>query len=389
MELKSVEIVGFKSFADRLTLTFHGGITAIVGPNGSGKSNVSDAIRWVLGEQSAKSLRGSRMEDVIFAGTERRRPVNYAQVTLVLGNQDRSLNYDYDEVAISRKMYRSGESEYLINGVRCRLKDVQELLMDTGIGKDGYSIIGQGRIDQLLSNKPQDRRMIFEEAAGIVKFKVRREEANKQLIEERLNLQRVSDILEENSLRLEPLEKQAREAKIYLERTEELKGLEVQTFLRQYGQLMSQHTAAQQKLEDLRAQLEEARTLQAEGKKATETAQKEAEEASDAAASAVQALNDLRLRQKSQDGDRRVYQERADQLRKNRKNAQIQLEEAETRLNRRTQTYAKEQEQLRQLQSTLVQQQEQQSRMAEENQKVQEDYRICKEALDVEQKKLE
>ena len=178
MELKSVEIVGFKSFADRLTLTFHGGITAIVGPNGSGKSNVSDAIRWVLGEQSAKSLRGSRMEDVIFAGTERRRPVNYAQVTLVLGNQDRSLNYDYDEVAISRKMYRSGESEYLINGVRCRLKDVQELLMDTGIGKDGYSIIGQGRIDQLLSNKPQDRRMIFEEAAGIVKFKVRREEAN-------------------------------------------------------------------------------------------------------------------------------------------------------------------------------------------------------------------
>ena len=215
MELKSVEIVGFKSFADRLTLTFHGGITAIVGPNGSGKSNVSDAIRWVLGEQSAKSLRGSRMEDVIFAGTERRRPVNYAQVTLVLGNQDRSLNYDYDEVAISRKMYRSGESEYLINGVRCRLKDVQELLMDTGIGKDGYSIIGQGRIDQLLSNKPQDRRMIFEEAAGIVKFKVRREEANKQLIEERLNLQRVSDILEENSLRLEPLEKQARESQSF------------------------------------------------------------------------------------------------------------------------------------------------------------------------------
>lgn len=225
MELKSVEIAGFKSFADKLTLTFNGGITAIVGPNGSGKSNVSDAIRWVLGEQSAKSLRGAKMEDVIFAGTERRRPVNFAQVTLTLDNRDRSLASEYDEVAISRKMYRSGESEYLINGVRCRLRDVQELLMDTGIGKDGYSIIGQGRIDQLLSNKPQDRRMIFEEAAGIVKFKVRREEANKQLLEEQGHLQRVSDILEEASSRLTPLENQARSAKAYLELTQELKGL--------------------------------------------------------------------------------------------------------------------------------------------------------------------
>ncbi len=389
MELKSVEIVGFKSFADRLTLTFHGGITAIVGPNGSGKSNVSDAIRWVLGEQSAKSLRGSRMEDVIFAGTERRRPVNYAQVTLVLGNQDRSLNYDYDEVAISRKMYRSGESEYLINGVRCRLKDVQELLMDTGIGKDGYSIIGQGRIDQLLSNKPQDRRMIFEEAAGIVKFKVRREEANKQLIEERTNLQTVSGILDEASLGWSLWRSRHERRKIYLERAEELKGLEVQTFLRQYDQLMGQHTVAQQKLEDLRVQLEEARTLQAEGKKAIEAAQKEAEEAEAEASAAVRALNDLRVRRESQDGDRRVYQEKTEQLRKDKKNAQIQLEEAEIRLNRRTQTYAKEQEQLRQLQSTLVQQQEQQSRLAVENQKVQEDYRICKETLDAEQKKRE
>ena len=153
MELKSVEIAGFKSFADKLTLTFNGGITAIVGPNGSGKSNVSDAIRWVLGEQSAKSLRGAKMEDVIFAGTERRRPVNFAQVTLTLDNRDRSLASEYDEVAISRKMYRSGESEYLINGVRCRLRDVQELLMDTGIGKDGYSIIGQGRICLLYTSR--------------------------------------------------------------------------------------------------------------------------------------------------------------------------------------------------------------------------------------------
>ena len=218
---------------------------------------------------------------------------------------------------------------------------------------------------------------------------MRREEANKQLIEERTNLQTVSGILDEASLRLEPLEKQAREAKIYLERAEELKGLEVQTFLRQYDQLMGQHTVAQQKLEDLRVQLEEARTLQAEGKKAIEAAQKEAEEAEAEASAAVRALNDLRVRRESQDGDRRVYQEKTEQLRKDKKNAQIQLEEAEIRLNRRTQTYAKEQEQLRQLQSTLVQQQEQQSRLAVENQKVQEDYRICKETLDAEQKKRE
>ena len=237
MQLKNVTIIGFKSFADKLSLDFPQGITAIVGPNGSGKSNVSDAIRWVLGEQSAKSLRGSRMEDVIFAGTERRRPVNYAEVVLTLDNSDRTLAMDYDEVAISRKMYRSGESEYLLNGVRCRLRDIQELLMDTGIGKDGYSIIGQGRIDQLLSNKPQDRRLIFEEAAGIVKYKARREEAGKKLEEEEQHLQRVTDVLEEASSRLEPLSKQAENAKRYLTLFEELKGLELAAFLRQYEQL--------------------------------------------------------------------------------------------------------------------------------------------------------
>ena len=160
MELKRVEMVGFKSFPEKINVEFGKGITAIVGPNGSGKSNISDAVRWVLGEQSAKTLRGSKMEDVIFAGTERRKPVNFAQVTLVLDNQDKKMAVDFDEVAISRRVFRSGESEYQINGSRCRLKDVQEMLMDTGIGKDGYSVIGQGQIDQLLSTKPQDRRMI-------------------------------------------------------------------------------------------------------------------------------------------------------------------------------------------------------------------------------------
>ena len=159
MELKRVEMIGFKSFPEKINVEFGKGITAIVGPNGSGKGNISDAVRWVLGEQSAKTLRGSKMEDVIFAGTERRKPVNFAQVTLVLDNQDKKMAVDFDEVAISRRVFRSGESEYQINGSRCRLKDVQEMLMDTGIGKDGYSVIGQGQIDQLLSTKPQDRLM--------------------------------------------------------------------------------------------------------------------------------------------------------------------------------------------------------------------------------------
>ena len=184
MELTAIEIVGFKSFPDKIRVEFGKGVTAIVGPNGSGKSNIADAVRWVLGEQSAKTLRGSRMEDVIFAGTERRKPLGFAQVTLFLGNEDRALPIDYDQVVIRRRLYRSGESEYMINGARCRLKDVQELLMDTGIGKDGYSMIGQGQIDQLLSSKPQDRRLIFEEAAGITKYKTRREEAEKKLEDE-------------------------------------------------------------------------------------------------------------------------------------------------------------------------------------------------------------
>ncbi len=365
MELKCVEIIGFKSFADKLTLTFHGGITAIVGPNGSGKSNVADAIRWVLGEQSAKSLRGSRMEDVIFAGTERRRPVNFAQVILTLGNQDRSLSYDADEVAISRKMYRSGESEYLINGVKCRLRDVQELLMDTGIGKDGYSIIGQGRIDQLLSNKPQDRRMIFEEAAGIVKFKVRREEANKQLLEEQANLQRVSDILEEASSRLEPLEKQAAEARKHRNLTEELKQLEVQAFLRQYEQQSGQFRSLEEKTEQLLVQLEEARERRRHVKEAAEICQREAEEAAKNLAKAMQELNDLRVLRESQDGERKLYMQNMEQLRKEQRDVKEHLEDTKGRLARRQDTYEKEQKQLAQLRQKKETQKEQQALLLE------------------------
>ena len=197
MYLKSIEVQGFKSFANKIVFEFHNGITGIVGPNGSGKSNVADAVRWVLGEQSAKQLRGAKMEDVIFSGTELRKPVGFAYVAITIDNSDRALAIDYDQVTVSRRVYRSGESEYLINGTACRLKDVNELFYDTGIGKEGYSIIGQGQIDKILSGKPEERRELFDEAAGIVKFKRRKAIAQKKLEDEKQNLVRVNDILAE------------------------------------------------------------------------------------------------------------------------------------------------------------------------------------------------
>ena len=194
MYLKNIEVYGFKSFAQKINFEFHNGITGIVGPNGSGKSNVGDAVRWVLGEQSAKQLRGGNMQDVIFSGTENRKPLSFASVSITLDNSDHKLPVDYNEVTVARRLYRSGESEYLINGSGCRLKDIQEMFYDTGIGKEGYSIIGQGQIDKILSGKPEERRELFDEAAGIVKFKRRKVTAQKKLENERNNLVRVNDI---------------------------------------------------------------------------------------------------------------------------------------------------------------------------------------------------
>ena len=184
MYLKSIEVQGFKSFANKIVFEFHNGITGIVGPNGSGKSNVGDAVRWVLGEQSAKQLRGGNMQDVIFSGTETRNPLGFASVAITLDNSDHKLDIEYEEVTVTRRLYRSGESEYLLNGTGCRLKDINELFYDTGIGKEGYSIIGQGQIDKILSGKPEERRELFDEAAGIVKFKRRKATALKKLDEE-------------------------------------------------------------------------------------------------------------------------------------------------------------------------------------------------------------
>ena len=231
MYLKSIEVQGFKSFANRLVFEFHNGITGIVGPNGSGKSNIGDAVRWVLGEQSAKQLRGGKMEDVIFAGTELRKPVSYASVAITIDNSDHALPIDFDQVTITRKVFRSGESEYLMNGSACRLRDINELFYDTGIGKEGYSIIGQGQIDRILSGKPEERRELFDEAAGIVKFKRRKAAAQKKLDDESNNLVRVNDILAELEKQVGPLEHQAEKAKEYLKLKEKLKKNDVNLFL--------------------------------------------------------------------------------------------------------------------------------------------------------------
>ena len=231
MYLKRLEMQGFKSFADKTVLEFMPGITSVIGPNGSGKSNISDAIRWVLGEQSMKSLRGSKSEDIIFAGTQNRKSLGFAEASLIFDNTDGKLPVEYTEVTVTRKIYRSGESAYYINKTPCRLKDVLELFMDTGIGKDGYSIIGQGKIDEILSNKSEDRRHIFEEAAGIVKYRVRKAESEKKLEHTKLNLLRINDILSEIESNIEPLKLQSEKAKKFLNLREELKSIEVGLFL--------------------------------------------------------------------------------------------------------------------------------------------------------------
>lgn len=247
MYLKSIEVQGFKSFANKITFQFHNGITGIVGPNGSGKSNVADAVRWVLGEQRIKQLRGASMQDVIFSGTEMRKPLSYAYVAITLDNTDHKLAIDYDEVTVSRRIYRSGESEYMINGTVCRLKDVNELFYDTGIGKEGYSIIGQGQIDKILSGKPEERRELFDEAAGIVKFKRRKATAQKKLEDEKQNLVRVNDILSELEKQVGPLERQSEKAKVYLKKKEELKTYDVNVFLLENERLTGQLASVEEK----------------------------------------------------------------------------------------------------------------------------------------------
>ena len=231
MNFEKVELYGFKSFADKAEIKFGNGITGIVGPNGCGKSNVADAIRWVLGEQSAKSLRGSSMQDVIFAGTQNRKSLSYCEVSLFFDNTNRIFDLDFNEVIITRKLYRSGESEYFINKQPSRLKDITDLLHECGIGKEGYTIIGQGKVEEIMSAKPEDRRTIFEEATGIAKFKSRKIESERKLERTRENIVRYSDILSEIENRLEPLERQAEKAREFNELSEQLKFHEINTYI--------------------------------------------------------------------------------------------------------------------------------------------------------------
>ena len=251
MYLKRLEMQGFKSFADKTILEFVPGITAVIGPNGSGKSNISDSIRWVLGEQSMKSLRGAKSQDIIFSGTQNRKSLGFAEASLVFDNSDQTLPIEYNEVIITRKIFRSGETNYYINKVQCRLKDIQELFMDTGIGKDGYSIISQGKIDEILSNKSEDRRHIFEEAAGIVKYKSRKEETEKKLEHTKLNLLRINDILNELEQNIEPLKMQSDKAKKYLNLKNELKNIESGLFIFNINKYKNELAVILENLDDM------------------------------------------------------------------------------------------------------------------------------------------
>ena len=274
MYLKRLEMYGFKSFADKTALEFMPGITTVIGPNGSGKSNISDCIRWVLGEQSLKSLRGAKSEDIIFAGTQNRKSLGFAEASLVIDNSDSKLPIEYNEVVVTRRIYRSGETGYFINKTPCRLKDILELFMDTGIGKDGYSIIGQGKIEEILSNKSEDRRHIFEEAAGIVKYRTRKQESEKKLEQTKLNLLRINDILTEIEGTIEPLKIQSEKAKKFLDLREELKQIEVglflyniETYKAKLEEFIKDEEIMQSQYEDENTKLEKVKSLKEELKK--------------------------------------------------------------------------------------------------------------------------
>ena len=259
MYLRALEIQGFKSFPDKTRLTFEKDITAIVGPNGSGKSNIADAILWVMGEQRSRALRGSKMEDVIFGGTEKRNALGFAQVSLILDNSAHIFDYEGSEVMLGRRYYRSGDSEYFINKESVRLKDIHSLLMDTGLGRDGYSIIGQGRIAEIVSSRSMDRREVFEEAAGISRFRYRKEEAERKLQRTDENLLRINDKIEELELQVGPLQKQAETARRYLVLRDQLRVQEISVWMTSLDRLRAQADSVQREYEQARQDLERAK----------------------------------------------------------------------------------------------------------------------------------
>lgn len=326
MYLKSLEVHGFKSFANKMVFEFHNGITAIVGPNGSGKSNVADAVRWVLGEQSAKQLRGAKMEDVIFAGTEMRKPLGFAYVAITINNEDHKLPVPYDEVKIARRVYRSGESEYLLNGTSCRLKDVQEILFDTGIGKEGYSIIGQGQIDKILSGKPDERRELFDEAAGIVKYKKRKAAAEKNLEEEKQNLVRIEDILSELSKQVSPLERQAAKAKEYLKYRDELKNLDINMFLMEYERTGSELLETGKKKEIADNDLDTAKVSLEESKNQYESFEKQLNNLETVIEEETAELSEKKVQYNNYENNIKVLNEQINAIYQNEKHYKEQIE---------------------------------------------------------------
>ena len=336
MYLKRLDLQGFKSFPEKVKLEFNPGVTAVVGPNGSGKSNVSDAVRWVLGEQRAKSLRGDKMEDIIFAGTENRKPLGFAEVSILIDNQDGKLPLEYSEVQVTRRVFRSGESEYRINGTACRLKDIQELFMDTGVGREGYSIIGQGRIDEILSAKGDDRRRIFEEAAGIVKYKTRKNEAVHKLEKEQQNLLRVDDIIGELEVQVDPLEKASAKAKEYLRLKEHLKQAETEAFCKDAERIGSQlekleqdEAAAREQMADSTqksdSEREKAHSLREKTEELDALLQQQNDEMTELRAEMEKTEGEIRLREEQRANDAanisRIREEMAEKSRKQQENA--------------------------------------------------------------------
>jgi len=337
MYLKSIEVQGFKSFANKIVFEFHNGITGIVGPNGSGKSNVADAVRWVLGEQSAKQLRGAKMEDIIFSGTENRKPLGFANVALTIDNSDHQLAIAYETVTVSRRVYRSGESEYQINGTSCRLKDVNELFYDTGIGKEGYSIIGQGQVERILSGKPEERRELFDEAAGIVKFKRRKTEALKRLEAEQQNLTRVQDILSELEKQVGPLEKQAETAKEYLRLKEELKLEDINVFLLEKENLKKQISELEEKRKTVAEDLKGSREKQEQIRTEYEKTEQELKENRQKEETCKAAVSDTQIKMEKAESEIRLLKEQIRSIQNQDKNTALRIEAIQNELKEREQ----------------------------------------------------
>jgi len=325
--LKKIEIYGFKSFADKIQLEFENGITAVVGPNGSGKSNIADAVRWVLGEQSAKSLRGSKMEDVIFAGTQKRKPLGYAEVSLVIDNSLDILPIDYNEVRITRRVFRSGESEFYINKTSCRLKDIHQLLMDTGLGKEGYSLIGQGKIDEILSANSQDRRYIFEEAAGIVKYKSRKNEAEKKLDRTEQNLIRIIDIIKELENQIHPLSIQAEKAKKYITIKDYLKEKELAVFIHRIDSLKDKQKNINTNKKNIESQIKEKESEIEEIEGANNKLKNDLKEKEVEINNSQSLLYDIRSKIEKNQSEIKLLNERIEYINENKKRVALEIDE--------------------------------------------------------------